>query len=174
MRWQSMLANSLSCRPLFIKMPLFQLQSSPSLPVQHPSQTPSLTPSLSMPPSLSLSLPLSGIPPCSTVHGTSGTEARQLWDGSGHQNALITPHDKAATFVTLSVLIEIDHRKKRMKIFVCGCSMFKHGHCFVECSRLDGNVACAWIKQGKTANKEMKTTKKRIWNGVWRVCCRWV
>ena len=167
-----MLANSLSCRPLFIKMPLFQLQSSPSLPVQHPSQTPSLSLSLppiwhpSQTPSPCLPLshptsPLSGIPPCSTVHGASGTEARQLWDGSGHQNALITPHDKAATFVTLSVLIEIDHRKKRMKIFVCGCSMFKHC-CFVECSRLDGNVACARIKQGKTANEEMKTTKRRI------------
>ena len=92
--------------------------SLPPCPTSLPN---SLCASLSLcqvPPSLSpSSLPLSDIPPCSTVHGASGTEARQLWDGSGHQNALITPHDKAATFVTLSDLIEIDHTKNVSKYF---------------------------------------------------------
>ena len=69
MRWRSMLANSLSCRPLFIKIPLFQLQSSPSLPVQHPSQTPSLC------------LPLSpSLPPI--WHPSLLHCARYLWNGS--------------------------------------------------------------------------------------------
>ena len=100
----SIFDNSHSWRPLFIQLslPIWRPSLAPShcylyLPFFHPPSLPAYLASLS---SNGLSL--------FRVY-TSRTEAGQLWPGSGHHNALITPHDNTATeFET--------HKIQKMKI----------------------------------------------------------